>query len=88
MDELKEIKNTLHMLKCYVYFTCNEEVESIKKQNVTDEEILGNLFERISCMAEEELFYKLYYKLVNYVETFDEGLGSEYRRKLKIHLDY
>lgn len=59
-----------------------------KKKNVTDEEILENLFERICCMAEDELFYKLYYKLVNYVETFDGGLGSEYRRKLKIHLDY
>lgn len=88
MDELKEIKNTLHMLKCYVYFTCNEEVETIKKKNVTDEEILENLFERICCMAEDELFYKLYYNLVNYVETFDGGLGSEYRRRLKIYLDY
>lgn len=88
MDELKEIKDTLHMLKCYVYFTCNAEVEAIKKNKITDEEILENLFERICCMAEDELFYNLYYNLVNYVETFDGSLGSEYRMKLKIHLDY
>lgn len=88
MDDIKEIKDTLHMLKCYVYSTCKAEVDAMKNNKITDEETLDVLFDRICCMAEDKLFYNLYYELVNYVETFDRGLGSEYRTKLKIHLDY
>ena len=88
MDELEKVKDRLHMLNCYVYATCESEVEAIIKKGVSDKEIIDNLFERISCVALDDLFYNLCYRLINYVETYDRYLGSEYRTKLKIYMNY
>lgn len=87
MEELKEIKDTLHFLKMYVYTTLQQEVEAIQKNKVTDEETLVALFDRIMIMTEDEFFHNLYYKLINYVETFDRDFGSEYRSRLKSFLN-
>lgn len=74
-------------MKVYIYTTCTQELEDIEKNKITDEEVLNNLFERTSCLAEDDWFYNLCYKLINYVETFDRNLGSTFRTKLKIYLD-
>lgn len=87
MDELKELEYKVHSMKVYIYTTCTQELEDIEKNKITDEEVLNNLFERISCLAEDDWFYNLCYKLINYVETFDRYLGSTFRTKLKIYLD-
>lgn len=87
MDEFKELEYKLHSMKVFIYTTCTQEFESIEKNKITDEEVLNNFFERISCLAEEEWFYNLCYKLINYVETFDKYLGDNFRTKLKIYLE-
>lgn len=87
MDEFKELENKLHSLKVYIYISCTQELEDIKKNKITDEDVLDNFFERISCLVEDEWFYNLCYKLINYVETFDHYLGSTFRTKVKIYLD-
>lgn len=88
MDEMKELKNNLHSVKMYIYTTCNQELETIKEQKITEEKVLDDLFERISCLIEDEMFYNLCYRLINYVETFDHYLGSTFRTKVKIYLDH
>ena len=87
MDEFKELEYKLHSMKVFIYTTCTEEFESIEKNKITNEEVLNNFFERISCLAEDEWFYNLCYKLINYVETFDKYLGDNFRTKLKIYLE-
>lgn len=87
MDEFKELEYKLHSMKVFIYTTCTQEFESIEKNKITDEEVLNNFFERISCLAEDEWFYDLCYKLINYVETFDKYLGDNFRTKLKIYLE-
>ena len=87
MDEFKELEYKLHSMKVFIYTTCTQEFESIEKNKITDEEVLNNFFERISCLAEDEWFYNLCYKLINYVETFDKCLGDNFRTKLKIYLE-
>ena len=87
MDEIKELEYKVHSMKMYIYTACTQEFETIEKNKITDEEVLDNLFERISCLAEDDWFYNLCYKLINYVETFDHYLGSTFRTKLKIYLD-
>lgn len=87
MDEFKELENKLHSIKVYIYTACTQEFEAIQKNKVTDEDVLDNFFERISCLVQDEWFYKLCYKLINYVETFDHYLGSTFRTKVKIYLD-
>ena len=87
MDEFKELEYKLHSMKVFIYTTCTQEFESIEKNKITDEEVLNNFFERISCLAEDEWFYNLCCKLINYVETFDKYLGDNFRTKLKIYLE-
>lgn len=87
MDELEKVKSDLHSVKMYIYTSCTQELEAIQKNKITDEDILDNFFERISCLVEDEWFYNLCYKLINYVETFDHYLGSTFRTKVKIYLD-
>lgn len=87
MDEFKELEYKLHSMKVFIYTTCTQEFESIEKNKITNEEVLNNFFERISCLAEDEWFYNLCYKLINYVETFDKYLGNNFRTKLKIYLE-
>ena len=87
MDEFKELEYKLHSMKVFIYTTCTQEFESIEKNKITDEEVLNNFFERISCLAEDEWFYNLCYKLINHVETFDKYLGDNFRTKLKIYLE-
>ena len=87
MDEFKELEYKLHSMKVFIYTTCTQEFESIEKNKITDEEVLNNFFERISCLAEDEWFYNLCYKFINYVETFDKYLGDNFRTKLKIYLE-
>ena len=87
MDEFKELEYKLHSMKVFIYTTCTQEFESIEKNKITDEEVLNNFFERISCLAEDEWLYNLCYKLINYVETFDKYLGDNFRTKLKIYLE-
>ena len=87
MDEFKELEYKLHSMKVFINTTCTQEFESIEKNKITDEEVLNNFFERISCLAEDEWFYNLCYKLINYVETFDKYLGDNFRTKLKIYLE-
>ena len=87
MDEFIELEYKLHSMKVFIYTTCTQEFESIEKNKITDEEVLNNFFERISCLAEDEWFYNLCYKLINYVETFDKYLGDNFRTKLKIYLE-
>ena len=87
MDEFKELEYKLHSMKVFIYTTCTQEFESIEKNKITDEEVLNSFFERISCLAEDEWFYNLCYKLINYVETFDKYLGDNFRTKLKIYLE-
>lgn len=87
MDEIKDLKDNLNSVRVYIYTTCNQELETIKEQKITDEKVLDNLFERISFLIEDESFYNLCYRLINYVETFDHYLGSTFRTKVKIYLD-
>lgn len=86
-NEIKELEYKIHSIKVYIYTACTQELEDIKKNKITDEEILDNFFERMSCLAADEWFYNLCYKLINYVETFDRYLGGNFRTKLKIYLD-
>lgn len=72
MDEFKELEYKLHSMKVFIYTTCTQEFESIEKNKITDEEVLNNFFERISCLAEDEWFYNLCYILVRHGEDMVE----------------
>jgi hypothetical protein len=77
----------IELLKIKAYAQCEAEYESIVGNGVTNESRIDALFDQIWSFIEEERFHDLFWKLVNYVETFDMGLGAEYRRLEELHFE-
>lgn len=48
---------------------------------------IESLFERLLDYIEDEKIQILYWKLINYVETLDSGLGTFYRRLVRIYFE-
>ena len=75
------------LLKNRVYAQCAAEYENIVENSITNERRINALFDHIWNFIEDDRFHDLYWKLVNYVETYDTGLGAEYRRLEEIHFE-
>ena len=61
-----------------------ENVDYIIENKVTDEEYIEAAFEQIMDYYDDEEFLELFWKLINYVEKFDKGIGTFYRRAEEI----
>jgi hypothetical protein len=61
-----------------------ENVDYIIENKVTDEEYIEAAFEQIMGHYDDEEFLELFWKLINYVEKFDIGIGTFYRRAEEI----
>ena len=61
-----------------------ENVDYIIENKVTDEEYIEDAFEQIMDYYDDEEFLELFWKLINYVEKFDKGIGLFYRRAEEI----
>ena len=57
-----------------------ENVDYIIENKVTDEEYIEAAFEQIMDYYDDEEFLELFWKLIGYVEKFDRGIGTFYRR--------
>lgn len=79
-EELLDSIKQLEHLKESAYLLCNAEFEAIVSNHLTNEDRIDALFDQLLCFVEDDCFHELYWKLVNYVETIDSGLGAYYRR--------
>lgn len=77
----------LEYLKESAYRLCNAEFEAIISNRLTNEDSIDALFDQLLCFIEDDCFRELYWKLVNYVETFDSGLGANYRRIEEVYFE-
>ena len=88
MDEnLRIAIEKLEQLKRSAYTQCEAEYESIVSNGIKSESRIDALFDQIWNFIEDDNFHSLYWKLVNYVETFDTGLGAEYRRMEEVYFE-
>ena len=67
-----------------MYEKCQRDVEFIILNKITDEQRIDMVFDEIMDFFEDEDFLDLFWKLVNYVETFDTGIGAFYRRQEEV----
>lgn len=86
-EKLRAAIQKIERLKNKAFAQCEAEYESIVGNGVTDESRIDALFDQIWNFVEDDRFHDLFWKLVNYVETFDTGLGAEYRRLEEIHFE-
>ena len=79
MDLEKALKR-LNQLRSLDLIQCREDVERIVTNKITDENYIESTLSRTLNYYGEEEFLELFWKLINYVETFDTGIGASSRR--------
>lgn len=78
--EIKEAMETMDSSKKDIYLHYKKECDFIIENQVTDEKRLDGLLDKLLDFYDDKRFADLFWKLVNYVETFDAGLRAMYRR--------
>ena len=85
MDKaLYEAIKRVEKIKSVMYEKCQRDVEFIISNKITDEQRIDMVFDEIMDFFEDEDFLDLFWKLVNYVETFENGIGAFYRRQEEV----
>ena len=86
-EHVRNIMPRLESLRPIAYQEFLSEYEQIVASKNTDDERIERLFDHIWCFIDYEEYHALYWKLINYVETFDRGLGAYYRRIEEVHFE-
>lgn len=79
-EEIKSVLQAAEKAKGKLYSLCESSVEQIISGKIQDLKQIDSVFDQILGFVSEEPFNSLYWRLLNYLETFDEGAGAEYRR--------
>lgn len=80
IDSIKESIIAAEKLKAMLYSLCESSVEQIITNKIQDLKQIDSVFDQIIGFVSDEKFNSLYWRLLNYLETFDEEAGAEYRR--------
>ena len=80
-NELENALSRLEQLKKLHYYRCREDVKRIMEENNADGDYIESTLDRLLNFYEDEQFLELFWKLINYVETFDRDIGILYRRR-------
>ena len=86
-DELNRVIARLEELKAVCYREYKVEFEYITANQITDEARIEALFDHLWNFIDDDKFHALYWKLINYVERFDTGLGAYYRRIEEVYFE-
>ena len=74
-------------LKRIAYEQCQAELQHILDHKVTDIGRIEALFDRLLDFFEDEDFTALFWTLIGYVEQFDTGTSTIYRRMEELLLE-
>lgn len=79
--EIQEgMMETMDSSKEDIYLHYKKECDCVIENHITDEERLDSLLDKLLDFYDDQRFADLFWKIVNYVETFDSWLGPMYRR--------
>ena len=81
--ENKEIENAINeliRLKKILLVQCREDVKNIIDKKVTAANYIESTLDKLLDFNDDEDFMELFWRLIAYVETFDNGIGTFYRR--------
>ena len=75
-ESIKELER----IKFEMLHFCKEDVEEIISGNIRDQKRIARLLDYLFVFNPDEAFIDLFWKLIQYAETFDTGIGAFYRR--------
>jgi len=81
--ENKEIENAINELiriKKILLGQSRENVKNIIDNKVTATNYIESTLDKLLDFFDDEDFMELFWRLIAYVETFDDGIGTFYRR--------
>ena len=78
--DLQDALKRLNQLRMLHLAQCREDVQRIIDNKNTDENYIESTLDRTLNFYDDEEFLELFWKLINYVETFDTSIGASYRR--------
>ena len=81
--ENKEIENAINELiriKKILLVQCREDVKNIIDNKVNAANYIESTLDKLLDFNDDEDFMELFWQLIGYVETFDDGIGTFYRR--------
>ena len=84
MTEIKKLVEELEKCKEAMYVLLKAEAKEIITNNIRDENRIDRLFDQILAYNPDERFLALFWEMIKYVETFDDGIGAFYRRIEKV----
>ena len=79
-EKIKELEMKIDSLYIALYYELMSSIEKLIDNKVTDTEELSYTLERCLCCIEDKRIANQFWKLINYVETFELGLGAHFRR--------
>lgn len=79
-EKIKELERKIDSLYLALYYELMCSIDKLINNKVTDTEELSYTLERCLCCIEDKRIEYQFWKLINYVETFDRGLGTYFRR--------
>ncbi len=77
----------IEQLIAKIYVVYKAELDKLIAENVTDISRIEALFNQMWVFIDDEKIHKLYWNLINYVETFDTGVGAFYRRIEEVYFE-
>ncbi len=87
IESLQPALNAIAALKKLAYEQCQTELQYILDHKITDSGRIEALFDRLLDFFDDEDFTALFWTLIGYVEPFDTGISTFYRRMEELLLE-
>lgn len=80
-ESLREVLSSIEAIKSLAYENYRKELQSIIHGNITEESRIEALFDEILNFFDDEKMMELFWTLLHYVESFNDGIAAFYRRE-------
>ena len=87
IESLQPALDAIAALKKLAYEQCQTELQYILDHKITDSGRIEALFDRLLDFSDDEDFTALFWTLIGYVEQFDTGISTFYRRMEELLLE-
>lgn len=87
LDAFAPLIEGVEKITAKLYLVYTQELEAIIAGNVMDLSRIEFLFDQIWVFIDDKRMQGLFWRLINYVETFDTSIGTYYRRLEELNFE-
>ena len=81
LEAMRPVLNAIASVKHSAYTNCKEELQTIIDCNIKSISRIEALFDELLNFYDDDDFMGLFWELIRYVEAFDTGISTFYRRQ-------